>query len=41
MPELSISPEAKRDLRDIQAYISDKLESPMAALNVVNDIITQ
>ena len=39
MPELFISPEAKRDLRDIQAYIGDKLERPKAALNVVSGII--
>jgi plasmid stabilization system protein ParE len=36
MPELFVSPEAEKDLRDIQAYISDKLERPRAAFNVVS-----
>ncbi|MDR1469149.1 MAG: type II toxin-antitoxin system RelE/ParE family toxin [Spirochaetaceae bacterium] len=39
MPDLRISPDAKKDLRDIQTYISEKLESPRAALNVVSTII--
>jgi addiction module RelE/StbE family toxin len=39
MPELCISPEAKKDLQDIQAYISEKPESPKAAFNVVSAII--
>jgi addiction module RelE/StbE family toxin len=39
MPELCVSPDAKKDLRDIQTYISEKLESPGAALNVVSAII--
>jgi addiction module RelE/StbE family toxin len=39
MPKLSISPEARKDLKDIQAYISEKLESPKAAFNTVSGII--
>ena len=39
MPRLSISPEVRKDLRDIQAYISEKLESPRAAFNMVSGII--
>jgi hypothetical protein len=39
MPEICVSPEARKDLRDIQTYISEKLESPRAALNVVSAII--
>jgi addiction module RelE/StbE family toxin len=39
MPELCVSPEARKDLRDIQTYISEKLESPKTALNVVSAIV--
>jgi addiction module RelE/StbE family toxin len=39
MSELRVSPEAGKDLRDIQTYISKKLESPKAALNVISAII--
>jgi plasmid stabilization system protein ParE len=38
MNKLSISPEAKRDLENIKAYISNELENPVAALNVVSRI---
>jgi addiction module RelE/StbE family toxin len=39
MPKLRVSPEARKDLGDIQTYISEKLENPRAALNVVSAII--
>jgi hypothetical protein len=39
MPELCVSPEAGKDLRDIQTYISEKPESPRVALNIVAAIV--
>lgn len=41
MPELSLSPEAKKDLADIKSYISESLKNPQAAANVVSRIIQQ
>jgi plasmid stabilization system protein ParE len=38
MNKLFLSPEAKHDLENIKAYISDELENPVAALNVVSRI---
>ena len=35
MNKLSISPEARKDLEGIKKYISEELENPAAALNVV------
>ncbi|MDR2467631.1 MAG: type II toxin-antitoxin system RelE/ParE family toxin [Spirochaetaceae bacterium] len=35
---LSISPQARKDLEEIQAYIAGELENPTAALNVVSRI---
>ena len=35
MNRLSISPDARKDLEDIKVYISDTLENPIAAVNVV------
>ncbi len=39
MPAILFSPEAKKDLHDIKKYISEELESPMAAQNTVSKII--
>ena len=39
MNKLLISPEAHKDLAGIKAYISDELENPIAATNVVSRII--
>jgi addiction module RelE/StbE family toxin len=39
MNKLSISPEAKKDLEGIKAYITEELENPIAAVNVVSRII--
>ncbi|GMO18782.1 MAG: hypothetical protein Pg6A_05420 [Termitinemataceae bacterium] len=39
MPKLLISPEAKKDVREIQTYIAEILESPKAAFNMVSGII--
>jgi plasmid stabilization system protein ParE len=36
---LSISPEARKDLEEIKAYIAKTLENPVAAFNVVSRII--
>ena len=41
MNKLLISPEAKKDLEGIKAYISDELENPIAAVNVVTRIINK
>ena len=38
MNKLSISPEARKDLEEIKAYITDELENPTAAINVVSRI---
>ena len=38
MNKLAISPQAKKDLEDIKAYISEELENPIAAVNVVSRI---
>ena len=38
MNKLLISPEARKDLEEIKAYISKKLENPIAAINVVSRI---
>jgi len=35
MNKLAISPEARKDLENIKAYICEKLENPIAAVNVV------
>jgi addiction module RelE/StbE family toxin len=39
MNRLSISPEAKKDLEEIKAYISEELENPTAALKVISQIL--
>jgi plasmid stabilization system protein ParE len=38
MNRLSISPQARKDLEGIKAYIAGELENPVAALNVVSRI---
>jgi len=38
MNKLSISPDARKDLEAIKTYISDELENPIAAVNVVSRI---
>jgi len=38
MNKLSISPDARKDLEAIKAYINDELENPIAAINVVSRI---
>jgi len=37
----SLSTEAKRDLKSIQAYISDEKESPLTALKVIENILNK
>jgi len=39
MNELSISPEARKDLEEIKAYITEELGNPIAAVNVISRII--
>jgi len=39
MNKLLISPEASKDLGEIKEYITEKLENPIAAVNVVSRII--
>jgi len=39
MNKLLVSPEARRDLEEIKTYISEELENPVAAVNVVSRII--
>jgi len=39
MNKLLISPEARKDLVEIKEYIAEKLENPIAAVNVVSRII--
>jgi len=39
MNKLLISPEARKNLVEIKEYISEKLENPIAAVNVVSRII--
>jgi plasmid stabilization system protein ParE len=41
MPSVSLSAEARRDLRAIQAYISEEQESPQTALNVIEKILNK
>lgn len=41
MAKLLISPEAKQDLLEIKEYISNELDSPIAARNVTDKIIKQ
>ena len=41
MAKLLISPEAKQDLLEIKEYISNELDSPIAARNVTYKIIKQ
>jgi len=38
MNKLSISPDARKDLEAIKAYVNDELENPIAAVNVVSRI---
>jgi plasmid stabilization system protein ParE len=38
MNKLSISPEAKKDLEEIKAYITENLENPIAAVAVKHAI---
>jgi len=38
MNKLYISPEARKDLEEIKAYIKDELENPIAANNVISRI---
>jgi len=37
----SLSAEARRDLKNIQDYISDEKESPLTALNVIEKILNK
>ena len=37
----SFSAEAKRDLKDIQKYITNEQESPLAAINVIEKILNR
>jgi len=37
--KLCISPEARKDLEEIKAYITEALENPIAAVNVVSRIL--
>ena len=37
--KLVVSAQARRDLRNIQAYIADEQESPQTALNVIEKIL--
>jgi len=37
--KLYVSPEARKDLEEIKAYIADVLENPIAAANVVSRIL--
>jgi plasmid stabilization system protein ParE len=39
MPEIVLSAEARRDLKDIQAYIANEQESPQNALKVIEKIL--
>jgi len=39
MNKLSISPEARKDLEEIKAYITEDLENPIAAVNLISRII--
>jgi len=39
MNKLAISPLARKDLKDIKTYISEELENPIAAVNVISRII--
>jgi len=39
MNKLSISPEARKDLEEIKSYITEKLENPIAAVNLISRII--
>ena len=41
MAKLLISPEAKQDLLEIKEYISNELDSPIAAKNLTDKIIKQ
>jgi plasmid stabilization system protein ParE len=38
MNKLSIAPDARKDLEDIKKYITETLENPIAAMNVVSRI---
>jgi addiction module RelE/StbE family toxin len=38
MNKLAISPQARKDLEGIKTYISEELENPIAAVNVVSRI---
>jgi plasmid stabilization system protein ParE len=39
MLDISLSAEARRDLKEIQAYISEEQESPQTALQVIENIL--
>ena len=39
MNKLLISPEVRKDLEGIKVYISEELENPIAAVDVVSQII--
>jgi plasmid stabilization system protein ParE len=39
MLSISLSAEARRDLKEIQAYISEEQESPQTALQVIEKIL--
>jgi plasmid stabilization system protein ParE len=41
MNKLFVSPQAQNDLHEIKSYISDTLENPTAAVNVVSRITTK
>jgi plasmid stabilization system protein ParE len=41
MPSVSLSAEARRDLKAIQTYISEDQESPQAALGVIEKILSK
>jgi plasmid stabilization system protein ParE len=41
MPSISLSAEARRDLKQIQTYISEEQESPQTALNAIEKIVNR
>ncbi|MDR0909284.1 MAG: type II toxin-antitoxin system RelE/ParE family toxin [Spirochaetaceae bacterium] len=38
MPKLAYSPDSRQDLQDIKRYITEKLQNPIAAKNVITRI---
>jgi len=39
MHQLRINPYAKQDLLEIKEYISEELDNPLAAINVISKIV--